>query len=135
VIEGEGIASRVLRDLGVTEGRVQEAITLLSAAGGPDGTVQEAPPSLSGPRDPQGMARALDGLAAVERLAALQDRFGTTDPPPTALLELVSELRQVRERARAAISAQDYEAATRYRDEGARLHAEAVAQLDAWRRR
>lgn len=143
LMEGEGIAARILDDLGVTVRRIRETIGRLSAAG-----MQEEPAAPGGPppwephaarggvlgsRHPRHLADGLDDLTAVELLAALLDRFGSVGAPPPRLLELADELRQVRHRKDAAVAAQDYEAAQRYREEELRLQEHATAQLDAWR--
>ena len=142
MIEGDGIAAHVLKDLGVTVGRVREAIAQRSAEGIQEGAASgegPQPPAreMTGPRvaDPRRMALAFDDLVAVELLAALLDRFGTTESPPPALLKLLAELRSVREQKETAVAAQDYEAAKRYFDEEKRLRAEATAQVEAWRHR
>lgn len=138
-IEGEGIASHVLDDLAVTPDRVREITSRLAAAGMREGEPPpDAPPPPPGggtrpSPDPRRMTQGLDDLTALGLLAALQDRFGTTTPPPPPLLKLSAELRRVRDRKQAAVSAQDYEAAKRLRDEELRLEADAAARLDAWR--
>ena len=133
MIEGEGIAAHVLKDQGVTVSGVREAIDRLSAEGVREQEAPGGPPDRPISPDPHRTAGALDDLAAVEMLAALQDRFGTTEPPPPGLLEVVAELRQVRRRKQAAASEDDYDAAKRHREQELRLEAEAAAQLDAWR--
>lgn len=141
LIEGDGIAANVLKDLGVTVGRVREAAARLSAAGMHEGAASEAPPrptdEIAGrpSPDPVQMAFLVEDLVAVEMLAAMLDRFGTTEPPPSSLLELIAELRHVRGEKQDAVSAQDYELAARCYEEEKRLQADATAQLDAWRHR
>lgn len=142
LIEGEGIAARVLVDLGVTQDRVRDEMSRLSAAG----LRQEAlPPETPPPPhptaggmampDPYRMAHGLDDLTAVELLAALLERFGAGGPPPPRLLELIAELRRARQRKRAAVSADDYDAAKRHHEDEQRLQAEAAAELEAWRKK
>lgn len=138
IIEGDGIAAHVLQDLGVTAGRVREATVRLSAAGMQEGLAPAGrPPPIgaTGPTapDPRRMASGLDDLVAVELLAALQDRFGTTEPPPPPLLKTIGDLRQARRHKEAAVAAQDFEAAKRCRDQELALEAEVSAQLEAWR--
>lgn len=140
LIEGQGIAARVLIDLGVTQVRVREAMSRLSATGvqedaAPPGPQPAQPPGGGTPMpDPHRMAGALDDLTAVELLAALLERFGASGPPPPRLLELTVELRRVRHRKRAAVSADDYDAAKQHHEAEERLHAEAAAELEAWRK-
>lgn len=141
LIEGDGIAAHVLKDLGVTLDRVREAGSRLSGAGMHEGAASEAPPPLTGGTagrlspDPTGIAFAVEDLVAVQMLAALLDRFGTTEPPPPSLLKLIAELRRVRTDKEEAVSAQDYELAARCYDEEKRLEADATAEFEAWRKR
>ncbi|MBO0707330.1 MAG: hypothetical protein J2P44_03120 [Candidatus Dormibacteraeota bacterium] len=142
LIEGEGIAARVLVDLGVTQGGVREAMSGLPAT---ELREEARPPETPPPPHPTGggmampdptrMARGLDDLTAVELLAALLERFGASGPPPPRLLELVVELRRTRHRKRAAVSAEDYDAARRHREAEERLQADATAELEAWRKK
>jgi len=134
LIEGEGIAAHVLKDLGVTVDRVREAIGRLSAEGVREGEAPGGPPPHPFSPDPHRMARTLDDLTAVELLAALQDRFGTPEPPPAGLVKVVAELRGARRQEQDAAAAQDYDAAKHHREEVLRLEAVASDQLDAWRR-
>lgn len=102
LIEGDGIAANVLKDLGVTVSRVREATARLSAAGMHEGAASEAPPRLTDEMagrpspDPVGITFSVEDLVAVEMLAALLDRFGATERPPPSLLKRIGELRHVR---------------------------------------
>jgi hypothetical protein len=145
LIEGEGIAAHVLKDLGVTLDRVRPEIARLVAVGH---SAEQAP--LVRPRVTQvvGAAELPLGpdLADVLRFASVLARAegeaavglehlqrATSDPAVQSMLQLAARARQAAAAREEATARQDHEAAAEQRQEERRLREEVGKAEAAWR--
>lgn len=140
LVEGEGVAAHVLRDLGVTLERARAEVDRQLAEGGEE---RAASPSARALR-PMAISNELQQLLG--RASGLARRRSAAAIGPDHVLETAAmsglglealarllDLRRVAALRQAAVAARDHEAVVRHQAEEERLRPELEAAMAAWR--
>lgn len=134
--EGDGVAARVLVQLGADLGRVRQQTVILLRGSGEDEPSAEAAGAPVRRVTARAMGTELAGMDALPaRLAAIEGRLAVVEQrvgvgPDDGDLDL--EVARVRLEKEAAISAQDFEQAAGLRDREKRLLADQASRRRAW---